>query len=215
MHAIEPLWKGIITGLLFTLTFGTVFFSLIQTSIKRGHSKALYIALGVLCSDSFFIAVSLLGTTIVAEEMNKYDMHIRVVGFAFLLFLGIRSIIKKEKDHTNDNAPNEKDGYLYVLKGAMLNSINPMVLISWMGVATYVESTTDYSFNQTIFYFTVVIVTMFGTMFGIIYSAGKLRTILSANNLHRLNVVSGVIFVLFSLVIVFPVIERILGINLI
>jgi threonine/homoserine/homoserine lactone efflux protein len=89
----DPIWKGIVTGLLFTLTFGTVFFSLIQTSVKRGFNKALYIALGVLLSDAFFIAVSLWGTSFVADEMHKYDMQIRIVGFVFLVVLGIRSII--------------------------------------------------------------------------------------------------------------------------
>ena len=211
MEMLDPIWKGLITGLLFTLTFGTVFFSLIQTSIKRGHAKALFIAVGVLCSDAFYIAVSLLGTTFIADEMHKYDMHIRIIGFSFLAFLGIRSIIKKEKDHTDDAAPTERKDVLYILKGIMLNSINPMVLISWMGVTTYVKSTSLFNTNQTLFYFTIVLSTMFATMFGIVYSAGKLRKVLSAQNLHRLNVFSGGIFIVFSLVIIYPVIIKWFG----
>lgn len=201
----DPIWKGIVTGLLFTLTFGTVFFSLIQTSVKRGFNKALYIALGVLLSDAFFIAVSLLGTSFVADEMHKYDMQIRIVGFVFLVVLGIRSIIKKEVDHTNDVAPTERKGILYFIKGAMLNSINPMVLISWMGVVTYVETVIKFDYNNTLFYFMVVLATMLTTMIGIIYFAGKLRHVLSAKNMHRLNVFSGIIFLVFALVILWPV----------
>lgn len=201
----DPIWKGIVTGLLFTLTFGTVFFSLIQTSVKRGFNKALYIALGVLLSDAFFIAVSLLGTSFVANEMHKYDMQIRIVGFVFLVVLGIRSIIKKEVDHTNDAAPTERKGILYFIKGAMLNSINPMVLISWMGVVTYVETVIKFDYNNTLFYFMVVLATMLTTMIGIIYFAGKLRHVLSAKNMHRLNVFSGIIFLVFALVILWPV----------
>jgi threonine/homoserine/homoserine lactone efflux protein len=201
----DPIWKGIVTGLLFTLTFGTVFFSLIQTSVKRGFNKALYIALGVLLSDAFFIAVSLLGTSFVADEMHKYDMQIRIVGFVFLVVLGIRSIIKKEVDHTNDAAPTERKGILYFIKGAMLNSINPMVLISWMGVVTYVETVIKFDYNNTLFYFMVVLVTMLTTMISIIYFAGKLRHVLSAKNMHRLNVFSGIIFLVFALVILWPV----------
>lgn len=205
MHMFDPIWKGIVTGLLFTLTFGTVFFSLIQTSVKRGFNKALYIALGVLLSDAFFIAVSLLGTSFVANEMHKYDMQIRIVGFVFLVVLGIRSIIKKEVDHTNDAAPTERKGILYFIKGAMLNSINPMVLISWMGVVTYLETVIKFDYNNTLFYFMVVLATMFTTMIGIIYFAGKLRHVLSAKNMHRLNVFSGIIFLVFALVILWPV----------
>ena len=61
MYLLDPVWKGIVTGLLFTLTFGTVFFSLIQTSVKRGINKAFYIAMGVLLSDATFIAIAVLG----------------------------------------------------------------------------------------------------------------------------------------------------------
>lgn len=207
MEILEPVWKGLITGVLFTLTFGTVFFSLIQTSIKRGLTKALFIAAGVLLSDAFFISVSLLGTTFVADEMHKYDIEIRAIGFLFLAILGIRSMVKKEIDHTNDAAPAEKKNILYSIKGVMLNSINPMVLISWMGVTTYVETNTGFNFSQILLYFTVVLITMFSTMFGIAYFAGKLRSILSAQNLHRLNVFSGIVFLIFALVIIYPVLS--------
>jgi threonine/homoserine/homoserine lactone efflux protein len=46
MEILEPIWKGLVTGILFTLTFGTVFFSLIQTSIKRGLQKATIYSTG-------------------------------------------------------------------------------------------------------------------------------------------------------------------------
>ncbi len=205
MQMLDPIWKGILTGLLFTLTFGTVFFSLIQTSVKRGFNKALFIALGVLLSDALFIAITVWGTSFVAEEIKKFDMEIRIIGFAFLVVLGIRSMIKKEVDHTNDAAPTERKNILYFIKGAMLNSINPMVLISWMGVTTYVETVVKFDQNNIIFFFMVVLATMLTTMIGIVYFAGKLRHVLSAQNMHRLNVFSGIIFLVFALVILWPV----------
>jgi threonine/homoserine/homoserine lactone efflux protein len=207
MEILEPIWKGLVTGILFTLTFGTVFFSLIQTSIKRGLKKALFIALGVVLSDAFFISASVLGTSFIADEMHKYDLQIRVVGFVFLLILGLRSIFKKEVDHTNDAAPIEKKDILYVMKGVMLNSINPMILISWMGVTTYVETVNQFAIDQVIVFFIVVLTTMYLTMFMISYFAGKLRHVLSPDNMHRLNIGSGVVFLIFAIVIVFPVLS--------
>jgi L-lysine exporter family protein LysE/ArgO len=207
MDIIAPIWKGLITGILFTLTFGTVFFSLIQTSIKRGLKQALFIAFGVLLSDAFFISAAVLGTTFIADEMLKYDAEIRLVGFIFLLILGIRSIVKVEVDHTDDAAPTETKNALYAMKGIMLNSINPMILISWMGVTTYVESVAKFNFNQVILFYSIVLATMFSTMFSISYFAGKLRTVLSAKNMHRLNIGSGILFIIFALVILWPIIE--------
>jgi L-lysine exporter family protein LysE/ArgO len=207
MEIIEPLWKGLVTGILFTLTFGTVFFSLIQTSIKRGLKKALFIALGVVLSDAFFISAAVLGTSFISDEMLKYNLQIRLVGFAFLLILGIRSIIKKEVDHTNDAAPIEKKNFLYVMKGIMLNSINPMILISWMGVTTYIKTVNEFNISQVAIFYIIVLSTMFLTMFLISHFAGKLKHILSPVNLHRLNIGSGIVFIVFAVVIIWPILR--------
>jgi threonine/homoserine/homoserine lactone efflux protein len=205
MEIIEPIWKGVATGILFTLTFGAVFFSLIQASVKRGLKKAVFIAAGVVMSDAFFIAAAVLGTTFISDEMKKYDLQIRGVGFVFLLFLGIRSIIKKEKDHREDSTISDKRNIIYLAKGIMLNSINPMILISWMGVTTYVKTVGNFGLDQVILFYLVVLATMFFTMFGICYFAGKLRNVLSPENMHRLNVGSGIVFIIFAIVIMWPV----------
>lgn len=189
---------------MFTLTFGTVFFSLIQTSIKRGLRKSLFIATGVLLSDAFYITIAVFGSSFITDGMNHYDHVIRVIGFVFLVILGIRSIIKKEKPAEEIN-PTEKKDILYAIKGIMLNSINPMVLFAWLGVATYVETVNRFQFNQVLVFFSIVLATMFTTMFGICYFAGKLRHILSPENMHRLNVFSGIVFIIFAVVIVWPV----------
>lgn len=205
MELLEPIWKGLITGFMFTLTFGTVFFSLIQTSVKRGLREGLYIAGGVLLSDTFYICVAVFGSSFIVDKMEDFDHIIRLVGFSFLIILGIRSIIKKEKPHHEETQPAEKKGILYIMKGIMLNSINPMVLIAWLGVATYVETVNHFSFDQVVLFFSIVLATMFSSMFGICYFARKLKNILSPANMHRLNVFSGMVFIIFSLVIIWPV----------
>jgi len=208
MEIIEPVWKGIVTGLMFTLTFGTVFFSLIQTSIKRGFRKGLYIAGGVLVSDAFYISIAIFGSTFITTKIQHYDHIIRIIGFSFLAFLGVRSIRKHEKLKTEENLLSDKKDILYVMKGVMLNSINPMTLIAWIGVATYVETVNEFTFNQVLLFFAVVLGMMFTSMLAIVYFAGKLRDILSERNLHRLNIFSGIIFIIFSIVIIFPLLQK-------
>jgi len=191
---------------MFTLTFGTVFFSLIQTSIKRGHRKSIFIAAGVLFSDAFYISIAILGSTFIVDKLHHYDYLIRIIGFSFLGFLGIRSIKKHEHLTNEEKTEQERSGILYIMKGIMLNSINPMTLIAWLGVTAYVESVIQFNLDQVILFFAVVLGTMFTTMFSIGYFANKLRNILSEKNLHRLNIFSGIIFIIFALVIIWPVI---------
>jgi L-lysine exporter family protein LysE/ArgO len=204
MEIIEPIWKGLVTGVMFTLTFGTVFFSLIQTSIKRGLRKGLFIAFGVLLSDAFYISAAVFGSTFIADKIQHYDHIIRIIGFCFLVIIGIRSILKHDKI-SDENQPAEKKDILYVMKGIMLNSINPMVLLAWVAVAAFVETANKFTFDQVLLFFTAVLATMFGTMFGICYFARKLRDVLSEKNMHRLNVYSGILFIIFAIVIIWPV----------
>ena len=208
MEIIEPVWKGLITGMLFTLTFGTVFFSLIQTSIKRGHRKSIFIAIGVVISDAFYISIAVLGSSFIIDKIHHYDTIIRCTGFSFLAFLGIRSIIKHQKLKREESPEQEKSDILYIMKGIMLNSINPVTLIAWLGVTAYVETVNQFDLNQVILFFAVVLGTMFTTMFGIGHFSNKLGNILSEKNLHRLNIFSGIIFLIFAMVIIWPVLIK-------
>ena len=211
MELIEPIWKGIVTGLMFTITFGTVFFSLIQTSIKRGLREGVYIASGVVLSDGVYITIAVLGSSFLVDGIEQYQPIIRMIGFSFLLFLGIRSIVKKEAIHSEENPIPEKKGILYIMKGIMLNSVNPMVLFAWLGVATYVKTVNQFDFNQVVLFFAIVLGTMFSSMFSICYFARKLKNVLSPQNMHRLNMLSGIIFIVFSIVIIWPIITSLVG----
>ncbi|TAG50601.1 MAG: LysE family translocator, partial [Runella slithyformis] len=53
---------GFFTGVLLCLTFGTVFFALIQTSLQRGYQSGISIAMGVVASDAFFVFCAVFGT---------------------------------------------------------------------------------------------------------------------------------------------------------
>jgi putative Ca2+/H+ antiporter (TMEM165/GDT1 family) len=80
-----------------------------------------------------------------------------------------------------------------------------MVLIAWLGVATYVETVNHFNFDQVVLFFSIVLGTMFSSMFGICYFARKLKDVLSPANMHRLNIFSGIVFIVFALVIIWPV----------
>ncbi|MFA6261361.1 MAG: LysE family translocator [Bacteroidia bacterium] len=207
-EAIEwfsPLWKGVIAGFMLSMTFGTVFFSLIQTSIKRGLRKGLMVSSGVVISDTLQITIALFGSSFLFGKIEQYDHLLRIIGFAFLVFLGIRAMIRHDSFGNEDVPSTEKKDILYLFKGLMLNSVNPMLLVAWIGVAAYVENMNHYSFGQMLIFFGVVLITMSMVMIGICYFARKLKDVLSDRNIHRLNVVSGILFIIFAVYLVWPV----------
>src|SRR5262245_42174235 len=105
MEIIEPVWKGLLNGLMFTLTFGNVYFYLIQTIAIRGLSKCIFFASDVLFIDAFYISLAIFGSTFITDKIEHYDHIIRMIGFCFLLFLGIRSIMKHDHLDKDENQP--------------------------------------------------------------------------------------------------------------
>ncbi|MFM9944465.1 MAG: LysE family transporter, partial [Bacteroidia bacterium] len=57
-----PFISGCAMGILLGFGFGTVFFALIQNSIKHGFKKGLDIAIGVVISDILIISLILFGS---------------------------------------------------------------------------------------------------------------------------------------------------------
>jgi len=62
MEILGIVAKGLITGLILTMSFGAGFFALVQTSITRGVRKGLLIALGAVISDAIYIFMALFAT---------------------------------------------------------------------------------------------------------------------------------------------------------
>jgi threonine/homoserine/homoserine lactone efflux protein len=207
MDFFTPIWKGFATGLVFTLSFGTVFFALIKTGIKRGWKKSLYIALGVVLSDAFYIAIALFGSSFFIEAIEQYDHTIRIVGFVLLMALGIHAMVKKPVVHSaiNGDANQSKRGVLYTIKGIALNSVNPMIFVAWLGVATYIKTANNFNLQQSLEFFLMALITMFGIMAIIAFYAQKLGKWLSPYNVHKLYMLSGIVFVVFAIVVVWPV----------
>jgi threonine/homoserine/homoserine lactone efflux protein len=194
MEFVAIILQGLITGGLLTLSFGAGFFALIQTSINRGPRKALFIAYGALISDFFFIAFAVFATSFVSTEIMRHARAIRIAGLLVFLFIGVRTILKSAKMITSSE--NEESGITYYLvKGIIINTMNPMVILTWIGIAMYLESAMEYEILEMVIYFMAVLLATFVTQLGICYAAHRIRLILSEKLLHRVNVVIGVIFI--------------------
>ena len=84
---LEALTLGLATGFALSWTFGTVFFMLIQTSIRHGYRKGFYIATGVVFTDLIFILISLLGISLI-DDMKSVESYLGSGGGFILLVWG-------------------------------------------------------------------------------------------------------------------------------
>lgn len=198
----EIILKGIVTGLVLTLSFGAGFFALIQTSIAKGVKKGLFIALGAMISDMLYILMALFATSFISEELPKYDKLIRILAMLSFLFFGLKNILQSKKKFEEKEIVAEPNFY-FLSKGFILNKLNPMILLTWVGISAYLRSSLLYDNVQLILFFSSVMASVFATQSLICYSSHKLKKILSDSFIQWMNIVVGLLFIILGLSIFF------------
>jgi threonine/homoserine/homoserine lactone efflux protein len=184
---------GLVTGVLLCLTFGTVFFSLVQNSVDNGYRSGIKIAFGVVVCDAIFVFFAIFGTALFPHVEN-FEKWMAGAGIVFLLILGLNNLLRNQPQIAY---PKSKFGnfIFYFSTGFLLNGLNPVNFISWVTIATYVRSTLHYDLNQISLFFGVSLLAILLTESGIALSAHRLKKIFTPRVAKIFNQVTGVVFI--------------------
>lgn len=194
MSVIPIILQGAITGIILTLSFGAGFFALIQTSLNNGYKKGLLIALGAIICDIVYMGIALFATSFVTQELPKYSNQIKLIALIAFVIMGISSIVKSNPVQKVGKTI-QKANYYYISKGIILNMVNPLVLITWLGITVFLESTYNYGIYELILYFTATLLSTFATQSAICLSSHQIKDHLSVRIMHRFNIIIGIFFI--------------------
>ena len=176
----EPVINGLLLGSVLALLVGPVFFMIINTSIKKGFLPASMLAFGVLLSDSLFVVLSYYGSSFLFY-MQEYDQIIGIAGGLLILGFGIFTFFKEAtiKAEALEEIDDSKTRAIDVIKGFMMNTLNPSALLFWLGVAGTVSVKESYSgYHAFLFY---------GTTLGMVFGTDLLKAWLSTRLKGHIN----------------------------
>src|SRR5579863_2704099 len=163
---IETFFRGAILG--FTMSvflIGPGLFALIQTSIKNGFRSAAALAIGISLSDTLFVFLAYLGAKQFLDN-PKVKLYEGIGGSILLFVFGVYELFQKHEDQKDseiglkaamDNT-NKRLPWMLV-KGFLLNLLNPFVLFVWIAWMTNVSS--HYSSGEEILAFSAGTLIMF------------------------------------------------------
>ena len=218
---IEAVIEGIVSGLFLTIFIGPVFMFLIEVSIKKGVRQALFVDLGVFISDVTAIIISKIfldQLTFLSEEKATTGI---IAGSIFIVF-GFGYIFKRKKTpepKSVDTLESDKletaetiisqEGHVIhkatskqqamnVLKGFLLNLINPSVLVYWLGVMLFAVREFGEAGDEIFAYFTALLITFFSLDVLKIVGASKLRRFLKPKIIEKINIFSGIAFMVLG-----------------
>jgi len=192
---------GLLTGFLLSIMLGTVFFCLVQNSITNGFKSGAYVAIGVIISDIIMIVLSYYNATIFPKG-GTTELIVRIAGAAFLLFMGYNNLFsKKQVLFPNTDV---KNPLRLGSKGFMLNILNPANYLSWLAVAATLSNVLHFSYGQRWMYYSGALTAIFSMQMLISFGANWLKKFISPTFLSRVDLVLGIVFILFSFFLLKP-----------
>jgi len=198
---MPPFINGLFFGLIFIFILGPAFFALIQTSIQQGFKKAIFLAVGVSFSDMIYVGIVLFGMAkFLQSESFKFWMAIFgacvLVGYAAYSWFRKPAILDQESEI-------ESDYWRNLLKGLLLNGLNPFIIVFW---ATWVSNITvsyKYEFIEQVQFFVAMLITILSLDIGKAFIAHRLKHLITPKFMVKMNRSIAVILLLFTVQMVY------------
>lgn len=171
---------------------------LIDLSIKKGFSDAVYLALGVVICDAVFVLLTYFGSSSM-EWMQRFRVEVGWVGGLLMIGFGLVYLLRKPRVNVAElEMPRNGTGPLMeAVKGFSLNLLNPFVALFWVGVAAGV-SARGFSLYQIQIFYIVVLLTVFLTDLLKAKAAVRMRRFMTPARLRTLHRVSGLGLIAFG-----------------
>ena len=131
------LFVGLIVGFFVAIPVGAAAVLCINRSIQYGYKAGFFTGFGVAIADLVYGIFAVFGLFAISNETLQNQPVLRLIGAFCIMFVGLRMIskfkdpIKKEIDHETII----KD----ILTGFMVTISNPMTLIAFIAVLSYVN----------------------------------------------------------------------------
>jgi len=187
--------------LLLTFSFGPAFFALVNTGIKHGYKTGGILATGVVLSDFIVCLLNILLIDLGANNFIHDEKTQRFMGIlAGIVLIVFGAFYFKKPVNQDDKSIELKkpSAWLMLLKGFFLNSLNPTVWLLWLGNVTAISKTLEYSVVKMVLYFSITLGIVLFIELSKVYAANKLKKVLTAQLMHRVNVLTGILLIAFG-----------------
>ncbi len=199
--------KGILLGIMLSISVGPVIFSIIKQSINNGHKGGFTFVAGVSASDITMVVVSQLFTELF-RTLLEYKKIIGIGGSCLLIVIGVYVLLFKKvvvnEDGKQEIKMTKRDYVKTFFSGYFMNTLNPAVIGFWLVIAT---SVVDLSFSYRLVMFSTCLIFVLATDVAKVFLAGSIRQKLTPHNIHIINKISGLILVGFGLALIWGTLE--------
>ena len=194
-------FQGVLTGLVLSIYVGATFFTIMETSIRRGPGAAIILNTGVWASDISFIFLAYFGATGLVQPFTE-NLFIKILaGIAFMIF-GLSYFFRKPIETRQALNNSKKSIAILFFKGFAINSLNPSVFIFWLGAMVMVVSNFELKGIEVFYYFASVVCTVMIVDMIKVLSATRLRPLIKEKRMSQLFHITGIILMGFGVFLI-------------
>ena len=204
---IEAVLKGLALGLVLALSVGPVIFTIIKQSLNNGHKGGFSFVAGVWVSDILLVTLSNTLTALVSS-LQEHSATIAYGGGGFLIAMGVYFAFFKKAVVVGDTVGGEgrfrkRDMARIFASGFIINTLNPGVILFWLGNATALS--VNHTLKQRIVIFGTCLLINMGGDVGKVMAAGTLGRKLTKRTLSIINKIAGTILIGFGIALIWDV----------
>lgn len=188
----EAIISGLLLGGVLAFMVGPVFFLIINTSVKKGFLPAAMLAVGVLLSDAMFVIMTWYGSSLIFY-MKEHDRAIGIAGGLLILAFGIFTFLRQPTVHADalEIPDDSKTRIIDIIKGYTMNTLNPSVLLFWIGVAGMITVNEHITGSYSMLFYCCTLGMVFSTDLLKAWAASRLKGVITGTILLWMNRVAG------------------------
>lgn len=201
---IEAIYKGIGLGLALCISIGPSFFALIKTSMDNGYRSGIALAIGIFLSDILCVALSYFGASQLFMNPNN-KVYVGIIGGTILIVFGVFYFFQSNPAAAADKKVEIKktNNLLMALKGFLLNTFNPAVIMLWIAWVGLISSDDDFEARHIIVFFAAALFTVLITDILKAVAANKIKNYLTPFMLKWLNRLVGTILIIVGMNLIY------------
>jgi len=202
--------KGLILGISVAAPVGPIGILCINRTLNKNFRSGFFSGLGAATADLVYGLIAVFGLTLISNFLIEQKLLIQVVGIIFLVYTGIKTIRKKNSHFEFKTSVNKgllKD-YLSTL---FLTFTNPLTILFFIGF--FAAFGLSDSVDGTKSGIQLLIGLFIGSCSWWLFLSGlvnQLRKKIGKNFLHKIDLVSGILILLFGALIFAGLIKEII-----
>lgn len=192
---LAPIFFGIGTGFVMSISLGAVFFLLIQAGLAGGWRKGLPLALGVIAGDLIYVTLSLHFSEAITETLVNYRGVIAKLGAIVFFILAIVHVFNHQKvkaQGLDERLLQMKDWQLW-LKSFAINVLNPVNIAWWLSLYS-LPPAADFSYSGKWIFGITILAMVLCTELGVAWGAGKIKGYLTESRIRQMDLFLAVLF---------------------